>query len=213
MSRHRPTGLCRPVLSRATNRGEEHRRRSSLPLRQWRRASPPRRRKPWLPPKSSRLIDDEAGHPSLATGDAPAGAVKTEESRRRAWDLVSLVRRCPIRDQLAKVGNTQSLRSRRHALATDPELAARCSRRWTLLTGKEHGVYAPAIVEFLLASPPSEWKLCPTCGGRRTHRTRRRTMPEVLRRRIPDSGLTRMGHADLARARRPLARFGVASEP
>jgi hypothetical protein len=110
------------------------------------------------------LDRDEAEYSGPASGDAPVGVVITEETRRRAEDLGFLARRCPIRVELAKVGNTQAFDADatlwRLAQGIKGEVLAR-----KFLADREHGKYAPVIVDFVLASRPWEWKLCPACGG------------------------------------------------
>jgi hypothetical protein len=108
--------------------------------------------------------DDEVGPSCPVDGAPPTGVVITEETRRRAGDLLFLHKHGPIRVQLAKVGNTQAFDADatlwRLTRGIEGEVLAR-----ECLTGRERGNYAPVIVDFLPASPPSEWKQCPACGG------------------------------------------------
>ena len=109
--------------------------------------------------------DDRGARPAdPATGDAPAGVFITDESRRRDGDVIFLFKHCPIRPELDRLGNTRDFDADATAWRVLRPIAEEILAREGL-AGGGYGRHAPAVVDFLLARSPSEWELCPGCGG------------------------------------------------
>jgi hypothetical protein len=116
-----------------------------------------------VPADELEVDNGPAGQCDAAPGVAPAGVVITEENRPRAQDLISLLKRCLIRNRLQKAVRRHFDADTRLWLLLQPitdEIRARHRR-----AGREDGLFATLVGDFLLGKPPEEWILCQRCGG------------------------------------------------
>jgi hypothetical protein len=107
----------------------------------------------------------EAGSNELrATGEPPVGVEITEESRRRWGDLFFLVKHCPIRARLKKLGKVKDFDADVTMWRLLQPLLAEIKARPGLADSKS-GLFAASVVLFVTSRSPSEWELCPACEG------------------------------------------------
>jgi hypothetical protein len=108
--------------------------------------------------------DDPVRPRHAAAGDAAAGAVITEPSRPRAEDLIALLKRCQIRARLKKAKKRRDFDADAGIWCLLRPIAAEVMALREA-AGRERGLIAPLIIEFILTRSPEEWELCTDCGG------------------------------------------------